>query len=162
MLTSHVTCFVLIHHYFPKYMCSAHYGCFCTSLVLCFLIMFLGYFLNDFEMVLVAPIITDITPVLTVHMLCISSVSRSCFRIFWASFWIKFLSPEIATALNIHVSSSLSRLWFPVYCYEWFYRFALFDSPVWLPNLHDLFLLILVHYHASVHCLILPPFPCIC
>jgi hypothetical protein len=65
--------------------------------------------MNDFEMVLVAPIVTDITAVFTFHMLSISSVSYSYFRIFSASFLIKFLSPEIATALNIHVPS-LSRL----------------------------------------------------
>lgn len=27
---SQAECFVLLHHYFPKYMCSAQYGCFCS------------------------------------------------------------------------------------------------------------------------------------
>jgi hypothetical protein len=42
--------------------------------------MLLTYFLNDFEMVPVAPIITDITLVFTFHMCCISIV-RSLFII---------------------------------------------------------------------------------
>ena len=66
--------------------------------------------MNDFEMVLVAPVVTGITPVFTFHMLCISSVSCSYFRTFSSSLLIKFVSPEIATALNIHVPSSLSGL----------------------------------------------------
>jgi hypothetical protein len=36
--------------------------------------MLLTYFLNDFEMVPVAPVITGITLVFTFHMLCISIV----------------------------------------------------------------------------------------
>jgi hypothetical protein len=35
---------------------------------------------------------------------------------------------------------------------------ALVVYIIWLPHLHDLFLLILVHVHTSVHCLILPCF----
>ena len=38
----------------------------------------------------------------------------------------------------------------------------LFDSTMCLPYLHDLCVLILVRAHTSVHCLILPLFPCIC
>ena len=36
----------------------------CSSLISCFPVMLLGYFLNDFEMVSVAPFITSITIVL--------------------------------------------------------------------------------------------------
>jgi hypothetical protein len=36
--------------------------------------MLLTYFLNDFEMVPVAPVITGITLVFTFHMRCISTV----------------------------------------------------------------------------------------
>ena len=43
--------------------------------------MLLKYFLNDFEMVPVAPIITGITFVFTFHMRCISIVSSLYFRI---------------------------------------------------------------------------------
>src|SRR5215475_1982996 len=72
--------------------------------------MLLTYFLNNFEMVPVAPIITGITFVFTFHMLCISIVKSLNFRIFSASFLITFLSPEIATFINVHVLFSLSRI----------------------------------------------------
>ena len=44
---------------------------FCSSLTSCFPGMLLTYFLNDFEIVLVAPIITGISFVFTFHMHCI-------------------------------------------------------------------------------------------
>ena len=43
-------------------------------------------------------------------MRCISVVRSFYFRIFSASFLITFLSPEIATSINIHVPFSLSRI----------------------------------------------------
>jgi len=69
--------------------------------------MLLTYFLNDIEMVPVAPIITGITFVFTFYMRCISIVRSLYFRIFSASFLITFLSPGIATSINIHVPFSL-------------------------------------------------------
>ena len=56
-------------------------------------------FLNDFEIVPVAPVITGITFVFTFFMRCISIVRSLYFRIFSASFLITFLSPEIATSI---------------------------------------------------------------
>ena len=53
--------------------------------------MLLTYFLNDFEIVPVAPIITGITFVFTFHVRCISIVRYLYFRIFSASFLIKFI-----------------------------------------------------------------------
>ena len=47
---------------------------FCSSLTSWFPGMLLTYFLNDFEMVPVAPIVTGITFVFTFHMRCISIV----------------------------------------------------------------------------------------
>ena len=82
---------------------------FCSSLTSCFPGMLLTYFLYDFEIVPVAPI-NGITFVFTLHMRCISIVRYLYFRIFSASFLITFLSPEIATSINIHVSFSLSRI----------------------------------------------------
>ena len=81
---------------------------FCSSLTSWFPGMSLTYFLNVFEIVLVASVITGITFVFTFHMRCISIVSSLYFRIFSASFLITFLSPEIATSINIHVPFSLS------------------------------------------------------
>ena len=48
---------------------------FCSSFTSWFPGMLLKYFLNDFEMVPVAPIIIGITLVFTFHMRCISTVS---------------------------------------------------------------------------------------
>ena len=62
------------------------------------------------EIVPVAPIITGITFVFTFHMRCIFIVRSLYFRIFSASFLITFLSPEIATSINIHFPFSLSRI----------------------------------------------------
>ena len=53
----------------------------CSSVISCFPGMLLRYFLNDFEMVPVAPIIVGITFVFTVHMRCISVVRSSHFTI---------------------------------------------------------------------------------
>ena len=72
--------------------------------------MLLTFFLNGYEIVPVAPIITGITFVFTFHMRCISIVRSLYFRIFSASFLITFLSPEIATSINTHVPFSLSRI----------------------------------------------------
>jgi len=63
--------------------------------------MLLTYFLNDFEIVPIAPIITGITFVFTFHMGCISIVRSLYFRILSASFLIIFLSPEIAKYIII-------------------------------------------------------------
>ena len=83
---------------------------FCSSLTSWFPGMLLRYFLNIFEIVPVAPIITGITFVFTFHMRCFSIVSYLYFKIFSASFLITFLSPEITTFINIHVPFSLSRI----------------------------------------------------
>jgi len=72
--------------------------------------MLLMYFLNDLEVVPVTPIITGITCFCTFHMRCISIVRSLYFRIFYASFLITFLSPEIATSINIYVPFPLSRI----------------------------------------------------
>ena len=83
---------------------------FWSSLTSCFPGMLLTYFLNDDEIVSVAPIVTGITFVFTFHMRCISIVRSLYFRILSASFLITFLSPEIAMSINIHVSFSLSQI----------------------------------------------------
>jgi len=63
----------------------------------------LRYFLNDFEEVPLAPVIADITFAYRFYMHCNSFVRSLHFRTFSASFLIKFLSPEIAPFINIHV-----------------------------------------------------------
>ena len=72
--------------------------------------MSLAYFLSDLEMVPVAPITTGIILAFLFHMRCISIVRSLYFKITSASFLITFLSPEIATSINMHVPFSLSRI----------------------------------------------------
>ena len=64
---------------------------FCSSLTSCFTHMLLAYFLNDFETVPVAPIITGITFVFKFHMRCISIVRSLYFRIFSVSLLLLLL-----------------------------------------------------------------------
>jgi len=73
---------------------------FCSSLTSWFPVMSLTYFLNDLEMVPVAPIITGIILIFKFHMRCISIVRSLYFKILSASFLITFLSPGIATSIN--------------------------------------------------------------
>ena len=85
----------LLYFYISTFrsMCAVpNMGVFCSSLTSCFPGMLLTYFLNDFEIVPVAPIITGITFVFTFHMRCISVVRPLYFRIFSASFLTTFLS----------------------------------------------------------------------
>ena len=83
---------------------------FCSSLTSWFPGMSLTHFLNDLEVVPVARIITGITLVFTFHMCCMSIVRSLYFKIFSASFLITFLSPGIATSINMHVLFSLTRI----------------------------------------------------
>ena len=83
---------------------------FYSSLTSWFPGLLLTYFLNYFEIVPVAPIITGLTFVFTFHMCCISVVRSLYFRVFSASFLVTFLSPVIATSINIRVPFSLSRI----------------------------------------------------
>ena len=108
-----VSVFNLLYFYISTFrsMCAVpNMAVFCSSLTSCFPNMLLMYFLNDFEIVPVAPIITGLTFVLTFHMHCVSVVRSLYFRIFSASFLITFLSPKIATSINIHVPFSLLRI----------------------------------------------------
>ena len=67
------------------------------------------YFLNDFEMVPVAPVITGITVVFTFHIRWTYIVRSLYFKVFRALL-ITLLSPEMATSIRIHVLFSLSRI----------------------------------------------------
>ena len=158
MLISLVSVLNVLYFYISTYrsMCAMpNLAVFWSSLTSCFPCMLLAYFLNDFEMAPVAPFIAGVTFVFTFYMRCISNVSTLCFRIFSASFLIAFLSPEIATSLNIHVPFSLSRIIMSglllgivlsvcicssLTCFYWFWHMFI---PVFF-------------------CPIVPLFPCIC
>ena len=96
----------LLYFYISTFrsMCAVpNMALFCSSLTSWFPGMLLTYFLHVFEIVPVAPIITGITFVFTFHMRSISIVRSLYFRIFQAAFLITFLSPEIATSINIYL-----------------------------------------------------------
>jgi hypothetical protein len=83
---------------------------FCSSKISCFPGMLLRYLLTNFEMVAVAPVVTshNLCFYITLHILCISMVRFFYRRIFSASSFLTFVSPEIATSINVHIS--LSRI----------------------------------------------------
>ena len=82
---------------------------FYISLILCFPGMLLRHCLSDFEMVPVAHVITGI--LLLSHSTCTEFLLKSLYlKIFSASFLITFLSPGIATSINMHVPFLLSQI----------------------------------------------------
>ena len=86
-----VPALALLYYYVRTFrsMCAVpNMAVFCSSFTSWFPGMLLMYFLNDFEMVPVAPIITGMTLVVTFHMRCISIVRSLYFKIFSASFLI--------------------------------------------------------------------------
>jgi len=97
---------------------------FCGSLISCSPGLLLRYCLNDFQMILVAPIITGITFAFTIHMHWISVIRSLYFRIFSPSFLITFLSCEIAASINIHV---------PFVVMDYDVQFIVRDGSVWWP-----------------------------
>ena len=125
VLISLVPALNLLYFYISTFrsMCAVpNMAVFCSSLTSYFPGMLLTYFLNYFEIVPVAPIITGITFVFTFHMSCISIVRSLYFRIFSASFLVTFLYPEIATSINIHVPFSLSRIIMSGYYYYYYFH----------------------------------------
>jgi hypothetical protein len=91
---SPVPALALLYFYVSTFrsMCAVpNMAVFCSSLTSWLPGMLLTYFLNDFQMVPVAPIITGITLVFTFHMRCISIVKSLYFKIFSASFLIIFI-----------------------------------------------------------------------
>ena len=104
VLESLVSVLNLLYFYISTFrnMCAVpNMTVFCSSFTSCFPGMLLTYFLNKFQIVPVAPIITGITLGFTFHMRCISIVRSLYFRISSAFFLITFLSPEIATSIII-------------------------------------------------------------
>ena len=88
VLISLVSVSNLLYFYISTFrsMCAVpNMAVFCSSFTSCFPGMLLTYFLNDFEIVPVAPIITGIAFVFTFHMRCISIVRSLYFRIFSVS-----------------------------------------------------------------------------
>ena len=93
-LISLVSVLILLNFYISTFriMCAVpNMIVFYSSLTSCFPGMLLTYFLNDFDTVPLAPIITGITFVFTFHKRCISIARSLYFRIFSAPFLITLL-----------------------------------------------------------------------
>ena len=94
VLISLVSVFNLLYFYITtsRSMCAVpNMAVFCCSLPSCFPCMLLTYFLNDFEIAPVAPIITGITFVFTTfHMRCVSIVRSLYFRINYYYYYYYF------------------------------------------------------------------------
>jgi len=93
VLISLVSVLYLLHFYISNFRstCSVpNMAVFCSSLTSLFPGMLLTYFLNDFEIVPVAPISTGTIFVFIFHMRCISIVRSLYFRIFLVPFLIAF------------------------------------------------------------------------
>ena len=91
--------YMLIRVYFtlalPKYVCNA---------------LLLGYCLNDFEMVPLAPFISGTIFIFTFHMCCDSVVRSLYLGIFWTSYLVTFLPSSNCHIINTHVPLLLSRI----------------------------------------------------
>jgi len=84
----------------------------CSSLISHFSGTLLRYFLSDFGMIPDAPVISGTTFAFTFHMRCDSVVRSFYFAIFWASFLVTFLSPQIAMLVPFSLSRiMMSDLW---------------------------------------------------
>ena len=70
-VTSHTERLERLHQHIQIMCALPNMDVFCSSLISCFPGTLFRYFLNDFEMLPVAPIITGITFVFTFHMRCI-------------------------------------------------------------------------------------------
>ena len=103
VLISLVSVLNLLYFYISTFrsMCAVpNMNFFWSSLTSTFPGMLLKYFLNYFEIIPVAPVITGINFVFTFHIRCISNVRSLYFRIFSPSLLITILSPRIATSIN--------------------------------------------------------------
>ena len=111
VLMSLVSVLNLLYFYISTFrsMCAVpNMAVFCSSLTPLFPGMLLTYFLSDFEIVPVAPIITGIAFVFTFHMRCISIVRSLCFRIFSVSLLLLLLL-LLLTYLLIYSNSVVTR-----------------------------------------------------
>jgi hypothetical protein len=92
---------------------------FCNSLISCFPGVLLRICLNDFEMVRVAPVLLLVS-LLSLQSTCAKFLLWG-FYILKSSFLITFLSPEIATSINIHFPFPLLRITISGLDYYYYY-----------------------------------------
>ena len=109
-----VPALALLYFYVSTFrsMCAVpNMAVFCSSFTSWLPGTLLMYFLNDFEMVPVAPIITDITLVFTFHMRCISVVllllDAFALRKVSISFTMSALRPSVHPSVRLFVRTEL-------------------------------------------------------
>ena len=115
VLISFVPALVLLLFYvstFQRMFAVLKIAVFCSSRISWFPGMLLTYFLNDLEIVPVAPIITGIAVVLTFHIRCISIIRSLYFKIFSASFFY-YISISGDCYISMHILCSVSRIIMP-------------------------------------------------
>ena len=111
----HITLFAmlnLLYYYISTFqsMCAVpSMAVFCSSLISCFPGTLLRYFLSDFEVVQVAPIITGIRFVFTFHICCISILRSLYFRNFYAPFLIILIVTITFLLLSLFYINILSN-----------------------------------------------------
>jgi len=107
---SHLKYFPLSHYYFPKYMCSAQYGCCTFSSTPCFPGMLLRHFVNILGMVPVNPNIF----IFKFHVSCNPNVRSSHLKKISTSFLKIYLLKYPCLWTNKRLTFSLHRSWYPV------------------------------------------------
>jgi len=75
---------------FPSLCAVTNMAVFCSSLISCFPSTLLKYFVSEFDIFPVSPIIAGITYIFTFHLRCISTLRYLCCKIFWDSLLITF------------------------------------------------------------------------
>ena len=97
-------------------MCAvSNMAVFCSSLISCFPRMLLRYFMNDFEMVPVAPISNGIISVFTFHMRCIYIVRSYVLEFSRLLSWSHFCLLNLQHLLTHTCLFHYHKLWYPVY-----------------------------------------------
>jgi len=99
VLISLVPVLNILYFYISTFRCMCavpNMAVFCSSLTSCFPGMLLTYFLTDFDIVPVAPVITVITFDFTFHKRCISIVRSLYFRIFFFFFFFLLLLSSLS------------------------------------------------------------------
>ena len=108
VLISSVSVLNLLYFYISTFrsMCAVpNMAVFCSSLTSCFPGMLLTYFVNDFETVPVAPIITGITFVFTFHMRCIFIIMLLFLLLLLLLFNIITQTLSFLTDFSLHILS---------------------------------------------------------
>ena len=122
--------------------------CCCIFLISCSPGTLVSYCLSDCEMVLFAFIIAGLSCAFTFHMRWISSMRSIYFKISTASFLITYLSPGIATSINMHIPFLLWRIMMSGLFWGYYYYYY-YSQAYWI----QYFCALILHcYHIPICC----------